>query len=281
MTLIEIKKLFQTTLTPLFEEDEIESFFNILIQEYLNIKPYEVAIKPDYAIEIDSEKLLLKVLSDLKKEKPIQYILGKTYFYELEFKLNKNVLIPRPETEELVDWIVKEFRIQNSEFRILDIGTGSGCIAVSLAKNLPNAKVVAIDVSKEALKVAKENAVCNHVDVEFLEIDILNLDKLPYEFDVIVSNPPYVRDIEKEQMKNNVIEYEPHLALFVKNDNPLLFYEKITELASEGLIDGGEVYFEINQYLSNEMRELLNEEFFEIELKKDIYGNDRMLKCKK
>lgn len=281
MTLIEIKKLFQTTLTPLFEEDEIESFFNILIQEYLNIKPYEVAIKPDYAIEIDSEKLLLKVLSDLKKEKPIQYILGKTYFYELEFKLNKNVLIPRPETEELVDWIVKEFRIQNSEFRILDIGTGSGCIAISLAKNLPSAKVVAIDVSKEALKVAKENAVCNHVDIEFLEIDILNLDKLPYEFDIIVSNPPYVRDIEKEQMKNNVIEYEPHLALFVKNDNPLLFYEKITELASEGLIDGGEVYFEINQYLSNEMRELLNEEFFEIELKKDIYGNDRMLKCKK
>lgn len=286
MNLTDIKKEFHLTLHHLFEKDEIESFFKLLIEEHLNVKGYEFALNPNYNINEEEERLLLQALSQLKLEKPIQYIVEKTYFYGLEFKLNKDVLIPRPETEELVDWIIKEVGSQKSEFRkeefrILDIGTGSGCIAISLAKNLYNTKVYAIDVSKKALKIAKENALSNQVNVEFMEIDILNLDKLAYEFDIIVSNPPYVRDIEKEQMKNNVIEYEPHIALFVKNDNPLVFYEKISKLAADSLVDGGDLYFEINQYLGNEMKTLLSNRFQKIELKKDICGNYRMLKCKK
>ena len=208
----------------------------------------------------------------------------------LSFKVNENVLIPRPETEELVDWIVseekriergKDIRIEGQkDLKILDIGTGSGCIAIALAKNIPNAQVYAIDVSLEALKVAKMNADKNEVSVTFLEKDILHTENLLDQFDIIVSNPPYVRNLEKHEIKNNVLEHEPHLALFVEDFDALIFYRKIALLATKNLKSGGQLFFEINQYLGMEMIELLTDlSFSNIELRKDIYGNDRMTRA--
>ena len=217
----------------------------------------------------------------LKKEVPIQYLLGKTNFYGLDFEVNENVLIPRPETEELVEWIINENLkyIKVKKLKILDIGTGSGSIAVSLAKNIPNARVFALDVSKKALETAKRNAKNNNVDVTFIHQNILEIEDLKNDFDVIVSNPPYVRNLEKQEIKKNVLDYEPHLALFVEDDDALIFYRKIAEIAQRNLIENGQLFFEINQYLGNEMKDLLqNMNFRNIELKKDIYGNDRMMK---
>ncbi|WP_141882971.1 peptide chain release factor N(5)-glutamine methyltransferase, partial [Flavobacterium psychrophilum] len=221
------------------------------------------------------------VLLQLKEQKPIQYILGETQFFGLPFYVNENTLIPRPETEELVEWIIKEnLKISSlKNLKILDIGTGSGCIAISLAKNLPNASVFAIDVSDKALATAQKNAVLNEVDITFIEKNILQTEDLNQEFDIIVSNPPYVRNLEKKEIHKNVLEYEPHLALFVEDNDSLLFYRKITELATRNLSNNGQLYFEINQYLGKETVELLEKyNFKNTTLKKDIYGNDRMIK---
>jgi release factor glutamine methyltransferase len=201
----------------------------------------------------------------------------------LDFEVNENVLIPRPETEELVDWILSNNRIieTSNPLKILDIGTGSGCIAISLAKNLPNAQVYAIDVSEQALATAEKNAKRNNVNVIFIQKDILATEDLGQQFDIIVSNPPYVRNLEKEEIKKNVLNNEPHLALFVQDNDALIFYTKIANLAQKNLSDNGQLYFEINQYLGKEMIALLqNLNFKNIELRKDIYGNDRMIGCK-
>jgi release factor glutamine methyltransferase len=207
--------------------------------------------------------------------------LGKTSFYGLEFEVNENVLIPRQETEELVDWIIKDVTVlRNSPgLKILDIGTGSGCIAISLARNIPNAQVFAIDVSEKALATAQKNAQINTVNVTFINQNILETEDLQQQFDIIVSNPPYVRNLEKEEIKKNVLDNEPHLALFVEDNDALIFYKKIVELAQKNLVPNGQLYFEINQYLGKEMVELLKKmNFATIELRKDIYGNDRMIK---
>ena len=207
-------------------------------------------------------------------------MLGKTSFYGLDFEVNPAVLIPRPETEELVDWIIKSnVAAQASKIiKILDIGTGSGCIAISLAKNIPDAQVFAIDVSAEALATAQKNAEINKVQVTFINKNILETTDLEQQFDIIVSNPPYVRNLEKEEIKKNVLDNEPHLALFVQDNDALIFYRKIAELAQENLSENGQLFFEINQYLGQEMMELLEEmNFKNIELRKDIYGNYRML----
>jgi release factor glutamine methyltransferase len=228
----------------------------------------------------------------LKKEKPLQYIVGETEFYGLPFLVNENTLIPRPETEELVELIIKSYNLQPTTYnpKILDIGTGSGCIAISLAKNITNSQVFAIDVSEKALTTAKKNAEINEVTINFIQADILKVDdlenlsnsnsKLPSQYDVIVSNPPYVRNLEKSEIKPNVLEYEPHLALFVDDSDALLFYRKIAELAKKNLKENGKLYFEINQYLGKETVELLeNLGFNDVVLKKDIYGNDRIIQC--
>jgi release factor glutamine methyltransferase len=208
-------------------------------------------------------------------------LLGKTSFFGLDFEVNENVLIPRPETEELVDWIIKEnAKIEGfKDLKILDIGTGSGCIAISLAKNIPNAKVYAIDVSERALATAKKNAALNKVDVIFITQNILEAADLKQQFDIIVSNPPYVRNLEKQEIKKNVLDNEPHLALFVEDDDALLFYKKIAALAQKNLLENGQLFFEINQYLGKDMIALLEKmNFKNIDLRKDIYGNDRMIR---
>jgi release factor glutamine methyltransferase len=223
-----------------------------------------------------SENYYQIALDELKLGKPIQYILGECEFYGLNFKVNNDVLIPRPETEELVDLIIGENK--NSKINILDIGTGSGCIAITLQKKLPLASVSAMDISENALALAKENALLNNVEINFLKDDALQLDHLKYsKFDVIVSNPPYIANAEKNEMSNQVLDFEPHLALFVEDIEPLIFYDKISGFALSNLSPKGKLYFEINQNLSAETLKLLLDKGFTAEIIKDINGNDRII----
>jgi len=282
MLLKEIKKIYHLELDPFFPKEEVDSFFYLAIDHYLGLERFVLVIEPNTVVSKKKEEPLFYALSQLKEERPIQHILGKAHFCELEFYVDENVLIPRPETEELVYWILEglENKDSDEEVNILDIGTGSGCIAISLAKNLPNAKVVAVDISKKALEIARRNAKDNNVDIVFVEADILSICDFKGKFDVIVSNPPYVRELEKAEMKNNVLDNEPGSALFVSDKNPLIFYKKIVEFALDHLKVKGFLFFEINQYLGDETKELLeNENFSEIELRKDMFGNDRMLKA--
>lgn len=271
------RALFIEKLTPLYDLLEAESFFYIILEDLHQMKRIDLALNPSFSFSDEDIKKWDLIVEKLQKEIPIQYILGNAHFYGLEFEVNENTLIPRPETEELVEWIVKKNEF-NGKIKILDIGTGSGCIAISLAKNLPDATVFAIDVSEKALETAKRNAVKNEVDVVFLLKNILETEDLGEDFDIIVSNPPYVRNLEKEEIKKNVLDYEPHLALFVEDEDALIFYRKIAELAQKNLTENGQLYFEINQYLGTEMINLLQAKNFKnIELRKDIYDNDRMI----
>lgn len=280
------REIFKTELLPMYDEQEIESFFYIILEKVHRIKRIDLALNPELVMDYNQLRQWKSIVADLKLQKPIQYILGETEFFGLPFLVNENTLIPRPETEELVEWIISDSSL--IPIRILDIGTGSGCIAISLAKNLPNAQVSAIDVSEKALAIAQKNAEINDAKVTFINADILKTDNLQdlslisysLSLDIIVSNPPYVRNLEKAEIKPNVLEYEPHLALFVDDTDALLFYRKIAQLAKKNLNPNGKLYFEINQYLGKETVELLeNLGFKNIKLKKDIYGNDRMIKC--
>jgi len=275
------KSLFQKELSSLYDVMEIESFFFLILEQFRNLKRIDLALQPDLEFSDAEISQWNLVLEQLKQEIPIQYILGKTHFYGLEFQVNPDVLIPRPETEELVDWIIKTNSNGNlSTIKILDIGTGSGCIAISLAKNISEAHVFAVDISEKALATAKENAKKNQAAVIFILKNILTTTDLEMQFDIIVSNPPYVRNLEKTEIKNNVLANEPHLALFVEDNDALLFYRKIAELAIKNLAPEGKLFFEINQYLGKETVNLLSDLGFQnIELRQDIYGNDRMIVC--
>ena len=288
MKIKEYRAHFIQELTPLYDAGEAESFFYLILEEKQQLKRIDLALHPDLVFSAAEIVVWDEILEPLKQEIPIQYLLGKTSFYGLDFSVNEHVLIPRPETEELVDWMLSDHRKtqQSNNLKMLDIGTGSGCIAISLAKNLPNATIFAIDVSEMALATAKKNASNNAVSVNFIHQNILDVvtlstvEGINEQFDVIVSNPPYVRNLEKEEIKKNVLDNEPHLALFVEDDDALIFYNKIAELAQENLAENGLLYFEINQYLGAAMIDLLEQMHFKnIELRKDIYGNDRMIKC--
>lgn len=282
MKIKEYRTRFIQALTPIYDAGEAESFFYLILEENHKMKRIDLALNPDLTFSDTAIQYWNSILEQLKKEIPIQYLLGKTSFYGLEFGVNGTVLIPRPETEELVEWIIES---QNPKAKIpmqkiLDIGTGSGCIAISLAKNIPNARVFAIDVCDKALATAKKNAEINSVNVTFLEKNILETDDLEEQFDIIVSNPPYVRELEKQEIKKNVLDHEPHLALFVQDHDALIFYQKIAKLAQKNLHEKGQLFFEINQYLGTETVVLLEKmNFKNIELRKDIYGNDRMIKA--
>ena len=293
MLLKQYKTHFFDSLRNIQDEQEIESFFFILTEYLHNLKRVDVALNPNFELSEDDVEKWNAILAELQLEKPIQYITGEAWFFGLRFEVNENTLIPRPETEELVDWILSSSITQHPTLlTILDIGTGSGCIPISLKANLPQVNVSAIDVSEKALEVAKRNATSNKVEINFFQTNILEVEDLsqlpspitdyPSPYNIIVSNPPYVRNLEKEEIKKNVLDYEPHLALFVEDTDALLFYRKIAQLALKNLSPNGLLFFEINQYLGKETVELLqNLGFKNIELKKDMYGNDRMIKCKK
>ena len=282
MKIKQYKINFIKSLLPFYDEMEAESFFYILLENKRQLRRIDLALDADKEFSEDEILIWTTILEKLKIQIPIQYILGTTHFYGLEFMVEENVLIPRPETEELVDWIVKlNSKISKKKnLRILDIGTGSGCIAISLAKNIPNSEVFAIDVSVKALAVAEKNSKLNTVSVTFLHKNILETTSLDQKFDIIVSNPPYVRNLEKSEIKSNVLDNEPHLALFVADDDALIFYKKIAELAAANLNPNGQLFFEINQYLGKETLDLLESLGLKNrELRKDIYGNDRMIAC--
>ena len=292
MNIKELRDHFYQQLTPLYPKEELRSFFYLLSEEYLNLQPAEITLQLDAEVTTTQHALFDEALDRLLQEEPIQYVVGKTEFLGLSFKVTPTVLIPRPETEELVEWVIDELRIMNSglrimnlgsrikdsEFSILDIGTGSGCIAVSLAKHLPKATVCALDISKEALHVAEQNAKHNGVDVGFLERDILKTESLLQSFDVIVSNPPYIKENEQQKMQNNVLQHEPVKALFVPDADPLVFYKKIAQLAQEHLSKGGKLFFEINEAHGQETVTLLQDlGYRNVVLKQDVFGKDRMV----
>ena len=266
---------FIKQLNDIASDREIISWAYLSIEHCLGYNRSDCIIHSEQEITSLIANRLKQINTDLKTNKPIQYILGETEFYGLKLKVNEHTLIPRPETEELVDWVLKQ------EFSsALDIGTGSGCIPIALAKHT-NASIMAIDVSENALEVAKENAILNAVKVKFILQDILQSESLP-KVDLIVSNPPYVLDNEKLKMKKNVLDYEPDLALFVANNNPLIFYKKIAQLAFESLNESGKLFFEINEQFGRETITMLTKlGFVNIALKKDINDKDRMVKATK
>jgi len=280
MNLKALRTYFNSELKGYYPDTEISSFFYILSDEILKLKRVDITLNLDQVIDANEYNKFQNTIERLKNYEPIQYIVGETEFYGLTFKVNNNVLIPRPETEELVEWIINTVD-KSKDLKILDIGTGSGCIAISLAKNLPNANVYALDVSAQALHIAEQNANINKVDIEFIESNILDPD-FNTNIDLIVSNPPYVRQSEKAEMKSNVLDNEPHLALFVEDDDALQFYKAISQFAVNNLSENGLLFFEINEYLGDEIRELFKQfKFKNVVLKQDIFGKARMIKANK
>ena len=275
----DIRNYYCKQLCSIYDKDEANAMILILFEHYFNINRVKMALEPHLRLS-ESEMLTFHfAVKDLLKNKPIQYIIGETEFCDLKFKVNKNTLIPRPETSELVMKIVNRQQISvNGQISILDIGTGSGCIAISLAKNIPGSKVYAFDISEKALEVARENAINNNADVTFIHNDILSSNNdITTKFDIIVSNPPYIRELEKAEMRDNVLNWEPHTALFVSNNDPLIFYRAILEFAKTHLEKNGEIWFEINEYLGKETTALCEEMgFSHIDIYKDFRGKERI-----
>ncbi|MBT8322951.1 MAG: peptide chain release factor N(5)-glutamine methyltransferase [Eudoraea sp.] len=279
MLLREIRNIYQQELAPFYPKSEIDSILDILLEYYLDIGRFVLALQPDYNLKKEEEQPLFEALTRLQQEEPVQYITEEAHFFGMDFRVSPKVLIPRPETEDLIRWILETIGDHSQALNILDVGTGSGNIAISLAKHLPNAKIYALDISPEALEIAQNNALANKVEVLFIQADIRTTERLQPKFDLIVSNPPYVRLSERKEMRGNVKHYEPSQALFVPDDAPLLFYEILTKYGRANLQAGGMLFLEINQYLGKEVLELLRQQGYQkVELKKDLFGRDRMVK---
>lgn len=277
-TLREAFQNFQLLISNKYDEMEARSITQIVFKEVLGYDAIKIILNEQELLPASIFEQLDQIAHQLNQHKPIQYILGFEEFMGLKFHVNEHVLIPRPETEELVNWIIDDYKL-NQHIKILDIGTGSGCISISLKKILSNAIVEALDVSEDALKIAKRNAKSLGQEINFYQTDILS-ETIGNNYDVIVSNPPYVLESEKELMNKNVKDFEPATALFVKDKDPLLFYKRIVHLAEENLKSGGSLYFEINESFGIESIQLFENILWkEVELRKDIRGKDRMLKA--
>ena len=253
MTLKDFKSTMISSLSPFYEMDELNSIFNLIVEDYLKISRSKILLANEISLNDETQAHFLKLLERLKTHEPIQYVLGKTNFMDLEIIVDSSVLIPRPETEELVRLILKE-DLYGKE--ILDIGTGSGCIAISLAKNLPNSNVTAVDICKDAMEVAKENSKLNNVNIEFINTDIFEF-KSEKKYDLIVSNPPYVLKSDKTLMSENILNFEPEIALFVDDSNHLKYYEKIIDFSKNHLNKNGQIFFEINDKKSKDFKNIL------------------------
>jgi release factor glutamine methyltransferase len=270
---------FRKELTNQFDSSEIEQLLQITFEHYFSLGKADIILDGDKELSPLNIQKLKEVIQALKLNKPLAQIIGLWVFFGLTFKVNKHTLIPRPETEELVQLIIEENK-GGQQLSILDIGTGSGCIAISLSKDMPNAELTAFDVSEAALKMAAENAQINEVPVSFKKVDILAPHTTNAKFDIIVSNPPYITHKEKELMHSNVLAYEPHLALFVENEAPLLFYENIADFAINHLTNQGKLYFEINEHYGLEVKEmLLHKKFKNVIIVKDMNEKNRIVHC--
>ena len=294
MTSVEQYKDFVERLKTIYDERESANIADWVFDSIANNKRLDRFTHKEKEFSNSTIQQLNAVLQRLLAHEPVQYILGEAWFYKMKFFVNEHVLIPRPETEELVEWVVEEIRNKKLEIRnkgvsqlitnnstILDIGTGSGCIAVALKKELQNAEVFAVDVSEDALQVAKKNALDQNAVINFIQFDFLNEDvwqTLP-TFDVIVSNPPYIPEDEKNKLAKNVTEYEPHLALFVANDDPFIFYKKIASFAAMHLKQNGKFFVEVHEDYSEEVQQIFAKKNFTTEIKKDMYGRERMIKA--
>lgn len=260
-----------------YDRREADNIAKILFEDSYGIRNFK-------RVEDFMEKKSLDMALDrLAMSEPIEYITGKSVFLGLPLKINRHVLIPRPETEELVHWILTDFGKDHTQKDVLDIGTGSGCICVTLKKKKPTFRVFGIEDSLDAMNCSRINARKLNVNIEFFRVNILNraLWKVFSGFDIIVSNPPYITEIEKELMSRNVIDYEPAIALFVNNDDPLIFYKTIAEFAKKHLNGEGKIYLEMNEFHAEEIAELFEEKFSSVEVKKDMQGKERMLKVSK
>ncbi|MDR1764145.1 MAG: peptide chain release factor N(5)-glutamine methyltransferase [Dysgonamonadaceae bacterium] len=278
----ETVSFIKSGLQNLYTATEIRELTSLILESVCRLDRTAVLLRKDTQLSSNEKNRIAEIVAELQKRRPIQYILGETEFYGLTFKVNENVLIPRPETEELVDWIV---RSETSPKMILDFGTGSGCIAIALAKRFCEAEVFGLDFSENAIAAAKENAEKNRVKTHFLKFDILNdciSDCFGENPDLIVSNPPYVVPSEKAAMERNVLDFEPHSALFVPEEQPLLFYERIADIALQMLNRGGKLYFETNAHFARQTAEMLeNKGFINVELRRDLAGKERLLRGEK
>ena len=282
MKYIVLKERFTKTIEPLYGSEEASSLFFMTLEHVSGISRINYFERQQQDVTPDLETSIIKILSELSSGKPVQYVFGEAWFYRLKFKVGPAVLIPRDETEELVDMIINlEKKQANALRKLLDIGTGSGCIAIAIKKNLPQFDVSALDFSVTALEVAKANAKTNEVNVNFIHADIFTY-RSDIKYDVIVSNPPYVKEDEKPAMHQNVLQFEPHSALFVSNEDPLVFYRIIADFAMASLNDGGSLYYEINEYLGAETKALMISKGFKfVTIHKDLQQKDRMLSCKR
>lgn len=281
-SLEDIRQKINTLLKDKYSEGECRTIYFLMVEKEFGIPKEKAILGKNCTATADMMHRTDTIIHRLLNDEPIQYIIGETEFFGLTFEVNSDVLIPRPETEELVDLMIKDLKHSGKpSLKILDIGTGSGCIAISLAQYLPQAQVFALDISADALKIAERNAQRHQVNLTLWQNDLLQLQQLPEEFDVIVSNPPYVRQMEKHKMQANVLDFEPHLALFVPDENPLLFYEKIFIVARKSLSKQGKLYLEINEFLGQDMLNLAQQSGFqEVQLVKDFLNKDRFLICK-
>lgn len=279
MTVKQVEDWIRKKLSVLHGEEEARHYSLLIFNHLRGYERKDLLMNVTSQVTQEEMSFVFQSLIRLQKEEPIQYVLGFTEFYGLKFKTDPRALIPRPETEELLDWVLQN-NTQDLR-RILDVGTGSGCIAISLKKFLPESSVIAWDISQEALSLAMENASLNEVKVDFKLQDALNSNaNLPHSLDLLVSNPPYVTMHEKTLMKPNVLNFEPHNALFVEDYQPLLFYDAIARLGRESLRIGGWLYFEINENLGTEMEKLLCElGYSDVELKRDLHGRYRMIRA--
>ena len=285
MTLNEARTVLTKELDKVYDSDELKNIIDLVLEHITTMPRMEQVKSKQSYLTCGQLETIDSITERLKKNEPIQYVLGEAWFAGMKFKVNKNVLIPRPETEELVDWIVKEnaqHAMINVQFSMIDIGTGSGCIPIAIKKKLPDANISAIDVCSEALFTATENAIEHNTEVDFILLDFLDEEKWKElgQFDIIISNPPYVRQSEKENMHIRVKEFEPHKALFVPDNNALLFYKKLSDFSLKHLKQGGSLFVEINESLGDAIIKLFRDAgFVNIELKKDMQGKDRMIKA--
>ena len=281
MTLREGQEHFKAGLGGFFQSSEIDFYYKTLLKDGLNRDPIQLSIEPWVELTSEEEFFVKESLSKLIAHQPLQYVLGKAHFRDLTLKVDKRVLIPRPETEEMVEWVLEDFKKLNQKLRLIDMGTGSGCIGIALAKAQPYFSVFALDKDVDILDLTAENAKLNGVQIKCIEQDMNQMNTLKLKIDVIVSNPPYVMLSEQNQMKSNVLDYEPHQAIFISNKDPLLFYRLILEFAADNLKPKGFIYFEINPMLLKELKDLIISFSYVVFERLDIFKKVRMLRLQK